>query len=136
MTRTPSTLTNTPEKERRAHFRLPLRVRASLRRGGPTFETIAAITQDISSGGCYCISPKILPNGEYIECQVVIAPPGLMKPELRLSLQACVRRVEKLSSEGGEYGIALQIQSYRVVRPQGAEHITCWLGGALPTAIN
>ena len=75
-------------------------------------------------------------KGEYLECQVVIAPPGLAKPELRLSLQACVRRVEKLSSESGEYGIALQIQSYRVVRPQGAELITCWLGGALLSAIN
>ena len=63
----------TPGSERRAHFRLPLRVTASLKRGDPTFETIAATTQDISSGGCYCISPKGLVDGEFLECMVVIA---------------------------------------------------------------
>lgn len=122
--------------ERRAHFRLPLRVTASLKRGDPINETIAATTQDISSGGCYCISPKGLVDGEYLECMVVIAPPGLSKPELRLSLHARVKRVEKLRDEGDEYGIALQIQSYRVVRTPAAELMTFWLGGALVTAIN
>ncbi len=75
-------------------------------------------------------------NGEYLECEVVIASPGQEKPELRLSLHACVKRVEKLSEEADGYGIALQIQSYRVVRKPAAGVLTSWLGGTVMTAIN
>lgn len=122
--------------ERRAHFRMPLRVSAALRRGDDNFRTISAITQDISSGGCYCISPEVLMKGENLECEVVIASAVHAKPELRLSLHVCVRRVEKLSEEADRYGIALQIQSYRVMRKPAAAVVTSWLGGTLMTAIN
>lgn len=73
-------------------------------------------TQNLSSGGFYCLVDEPLVLGERLCCQILVPSDNTVRNRgtILLNCQAKVLRVEPLGS--GLYGIAWLIEDYSVVR--------------------
>jgi hypothetical protein len=77
-------------------------------------EAVESLTQDLSSGGFYCLSKTPFASGEGLRCTLKIPThdPGGKERERTLECKVRVTRVEVAAREEF-YGIACQIEDYR-----------------------
>jgi hypothetical protein len=100
--------------DRRRKPRIPLSWTIHLTRQGDT-RTIEAVTKNISSGGVYCVAQEPFVVGEIVRCVFPIPTfnPDWSDQHISLDYRARVVRVELAG--GGQYGIALHVEDYRVL---------------------
>lgn len=82
-------------------------------------EAIDTVTQNLSSGGFYCLSPLALTPGESILCalRVPAHDPNGGNRALALECKVSVLRAEAASD--GFFGIACRIEDYRLIATGG-----------------
>ena len=79
-----------------------------------TADTLQTVTQDLSSGGFYCLSRAPLQCGEPLLCALTVPTyePGDRDHTVSLECRVRVVRSERVSEEGF-FGIACQIEDFR-----------------------
>jgi hypothetical protein len=93
----------------RVHLHWPLRLSST---GEPL--TVETRTENVSSGGFYCISGDAFVPGEYLDSWMTIPTQGPAQGQtLLLHCRVQVTRIDAL--DPGGYGIACRIDSYSVV---------------------
>jgi hypothetical protein len=112
--------TSSSRQERRRRVRTPLHL--------PVFffaseHRVAAetTTQDLSSGGFYCVSPVAFPVNELAFCyiKIPIYQPDRTEQMLALKCQVRIVRVELLGAAG--YGVGCEIEDYCFLKAVGNE---------------
>lgn len=103
-----------PFTERRRYPRVPVHWTVFLISESDPYPA-EGITKDMSSQGFYCLVPRMFSVGESVRCALVIPSHYTYQSDTMVCLKAKARvlRVENL--DGTTYGIACQIESYRVV---------------------
>lgn len=99
--------------ERRKRTRVSVHWPLLLRREGAS-EDIETMTENLSSSGFYCFSPKPVTIGERLRCRLT-APsydPKGDRREIELDCRAMVLRVE--AAADGSFGVACRIEDYRL----------------------
>src|SRR5271169_4052191 len=99
-----------PWPERRSHTRLPLRlpVRFNKVNGSPA---INSYTENISSEGFYCISPRPFAPGDCCEVDVSLPSCGTDRCGAVIRCQVRVVRADA-SGVGPRFGIGCHIENY------------------------
>lgn len=94
--------------ERRRKARSALRCRVLFFRRACSAPIADGVTQNLSSGGFYCVSPVPLAVGESLACLL-----KMPSDEAALTLECLIRvvRVEE-GDEEGSFGIGCQIEDY------------------------
>jgi len=105
------TMSTTSERRKRPRMALHWPVR--LTRGTRIVESK---TQNLSSGGFYCISTEAFAPGDSVECVFTLPAPDLghWQTGLCLHCHAEVVRVEKTDPDFG-FGLACRIQNYSLL---------------------
>jgi|SRR5579862_1780143 hypothetical protein len=107
------------ERERRKHERLALRLPVRFD-GGEGSADVTCVTENVSGGGFYCISPKPFPADEHKEVHLLLSTPGSSRSSEDVDIQCVVRvvRVETLEASRG-FGVACEIERYTFLRDRG-----------------
>jgi hypothetical protein len=81
---------------------------------------VESLTQDLSSGGFYCVTDAVFTPGERLICTLKVPThdPNGKHLEQRLECQVCVMRVEPQDAEG-TFGLACRIEDYHFIQVQG-----------------
>jgi hypothetical protein len=110
--------------DRRKNARRALRCRVSFYRKS-SFPIAEGVTQDLSSGGFYCLSPMPLTVGESLTCLLKMPSPNASYNHA-LTLE-CVVRVVRLDNGGeeGTFGIACRIEGYHAYSAERARYKVC-----------
>jgi|SRR5580658_4099534 hypothetical protein len=100
-------------RERRKHERLALRLPVRFE-GAPD---VNSVTENISGGGFYCISPTPFPADEQKEAHLMLPIRGYIRSADDVDIQCAVRvvRVDTLGAGRG-FGVACQIERYTFLR--------------------
>jgi len=77
---------------------------------------IETLTQNLSSEGFYCRSEMAFTPGERLMCTLAVPIQNRRGKEEERRLE-CEVRVIRVDSSGEAYGIAFQIENYRVMVP-------------------
>jgi hypothetical protein len=107
------TFNNAIRPERRRRTRVAVHWRALLQNGGG--ETIDTITQNISSSGLYCLSPRPLTPGNYLIVRVLVPTHDPNGEDQMLTLECKVTIVRCESAANGLFGIACFVQEYHLI---------------------
>lgn len=107
-----------PDRRRRTRTSLRCHLLLSMGNGVAAIETV---TENLSSTGFYCLSPKPAIPGETLLCTLRIPAhhPSDHDESIRLECSAVVVRTE--SAHDGFFGIACSIKDYRIVRFTGSQ---------------
>ena len=107
----PTKIDTTTRLERRKRVRAGIHWPLVLFRANRS-QTIETVTQNLSSGGFYCRLDSPFVPGERLVCSLKVPNVELAEQERRLE---CEIRVVRVDCSGTSYGIAFQIEDYRVV---------------------
>jgi len=102
-----------PLSERRHHRRANLRCTLYIARSTAT-PLIKCKTENISSGGFYCISNETFTTGEWLRCTIMFPDTGDESNTFALECTVEVLRVEPVGP-GQSFGLACRIEDYAVV---------------------
>jgi hypothetical protein len=107
-----------PERRRRARTKLHWPV---LFFRDHSAEAVESLTQDLSSGGFYCLSKTPFTSGERILCTLKIPTYDPVGKQCERTLE-CEVRVMRVEAAAGEdfYGIACRIDDYRFAHTNSA----------------
>jgi len=110
---------NPTDKERRRHERLALRLPVRFG-GGEGSPDVNCVTENVSGGGFYCISPRQFPADEQKEVHLLLSTPSSSRSCEDVDIQCVVRvvRVETLAAGRG-FGVACEIERYTFLRDRG-----------------
>lgn len=101
--------------ERRARSRTQLHWPLELSRDGQKPTTIKSTTQDLSSGGFYCLIRVQLAEGERLRCSLTIPTHDPRKCRPERTLECRVRVVRVVPQEASDlFGVACRIEDYRL----------------------
>jgi hypothetical protein len=105
-----------PESDRRGKTRLGLAWTIYLLRSTDACP-LESRTVNVSSKGFYCFAPEAFVVGECVRCTMMIPSFTGQRHDdyVALQCQATVLRVDVM--EGARYGVACQIDDYRIVTP-------------------
>jgi hypothetical protein len=106
------TLNTAIRTERRRRTRVAVHWRALLQNG--TGETIDTITQNISSSGLYCLSPRPLTPGDCLIVRVLVPAHDPNGEGRMLTLECKVSIMRCESAADGLFGIACSVQEYHL----------------------
>ena len=100
-----------PLVERRKSERLPLRLPARFMNDRASISP--CFTENISSGGFYCVSPDAFVPGDHLEVEFLLPAHNLGRGEKRVRLK-CQARVVRIDSTwlGPGFGIGCRIEAY------------------------
>ena len=105
--------------ERRTRFRTTLHWEVRFFHSGP-FNILETVTQNLSSGGFYCLAETPLVPGELMTCSLKLPAHHPSGGEQAVSLECKVRviRVEARDADG-LYGIGCRIEDYHFLHAAG-----------------
>ena len=108
----PAEVTRVGRSERRSRVRTQVHWPVLLFRAAPS-EAVESVTQNLSSGGFYCLSKVPLIPGELLACTIKVPAhdPSRKEPDRQLDCRVRVVRVES-DAAGGLFGIACRIEDY------------------------
>lgn len=105
---------NAPHADRRRKQRIALTWTIHLTREGEA-HSFEAVTKNVSTEGLYCIGEQAFRIGEIVQCVLCIPAFDPDSPNRKLALH-CRARVVRVELAGmHQYGVALAIESYKVV---------------------
>jgi hypothetical protein len=99
--------------ERRKRVRVKVRWPLLLFRDDAA-EAIESVTQDLSSMGFYCLSPKPFAAGESLVCALKVPMYDPIGEERTIAVECRVRVVRTEETGDGGFGIACQIEDYHL----------------------
>jgi hypothetical protein len=110
---------NPAGKERRKHERLALRLPVRFD-GAQESPDVNCVTENVSGGGFYCISPTPFSADEEKEVHLLLSTPGSSRSaeDVDIHCRARVVRVETLGASRG-FGVACEIERYTFLRDRG-----------------
>lgn len=111
-----------PDRRRRPRVRLAYPIRLHQPGEGVRVE---AKTEDLSCEGFFCISERVFPPHETLECELVIPsdkPGQLLEHDMVLRFRAEVVRVVP-QGHGGAFGVACRFVDYTIARQIDARNL-------------